>query len=104
MEYPYLCCHNISNKHSDDIKVVTDVIDNAVIKRTYLLYHSKDRSRKQYLHLCLDREHTTLDIEKEIIKRGYVHHLPYKRKRGQKEEKKTYPQRNTIPLKIKDGL
>ena len=25
-------------------------------------------------------------IEKEIIKRGYVPHIPYKRKRGQKEE------------------
>jgi transposase len=34
-------------------------------------------------------------IEREIIKRGYVPHIPYKRKRGQTKEEKTYQKRNS---------
>jgi transposase len=37
----------------------------------------------QYHHLYLDRAYQSKPVEQEIIKRGYVPHIPYKRKRGQ---------------------
>jgi transposase len=41
------------------------------------------KQRRQYHHLCLDRAYQSKPVEQEIIKRGYVPHIPYKRKRGQ---------------------
>jgi transposase len=68
-----------------DIKAVTDVIDNSVIKRTFVPAKPKKgmKQRRQYHHLCLDRAYQSKLIEQEIIKRGYVPHIPYKRKRGE---------------------
>ena len=48
-----------------------------------------------YYHLCLDRAYSSKSIKNEIIKRGYVPHIPYKRKRGQVKEAKTYQKRNS---------
>jgi|SRR6476659_7008444 len=77
-----------------DIKVVTDVIDNTVIKRpTAFLSTTKERRRKQCHHLCLDRTYNSKFIEKEIIKSGYVPHIPYKR-RGQNKD--TVCQKNIL--------
>jgi transposase len=94
----------ITSASTHDIKSVTDVIDNAVIKRTTTtstsLSTTKQRKRKTRHHLCLDRAYNSKSIENEIINRGYVPHIPYKRKRGQqmKEEntyqKRYYPFRN----------
>jgi transposase len=86
----------ISSASTHDIKVVTDVIDNSVIKRITLSSRSRGRkrSRKQYQHLCLDGAYNSKLVKHEIIKRGYIPHVPYKRKRGQKAEtlcKKKYP-------------
>ena len=53
------------------------------------IYKKGRRQEEQYHHLCLDRAYNSKSIEKEIIKRGYVPHIPYKRKRGQ-IRKKTY--------------
>jgi transposase len=39
--------------------------------------------RREYHHLCLDRAYQSKSIEQEIIRRGYIPHIPYKRKRGQ---------------------
>ncbi len=36
--------------------------------------------------LCLDKAYNSEPQEQELIKRGYVLHIPYKRKRGKKEE------------------
>jgi hypothetical protein len=54
----------------------------AVAKRLDSLSYTKERRRrrKHYQHLCLDRAYNSKSIEKEIIKRGYVPHIPYKRK------------------------
>ena len=71
-----------------DIKAVTAVIDNAVIKRPViaLLSTTKERKRrKQHQHLCLDRAYNSKSIIQQISKRVYVLHIQYKRKRGQKE-------------------
>ena len=78
----------ISPASTHDIKLVTDVVDKSVIKRTPALSKTKKgmKQRRQYHHLCLDRAYRSKLIEQEIIKRGYVPHIPYKRKRGQKKK------------------
>jgi len=76
----------ISSASTHDIKAVTDVIDNTVIKRKPSSYFTKKKRTNHHHHLCLDRAYNSKRIEKEIIKRGYVPHIPYKRKRGQKKK------------------
>jgi putative transposase len=80
-----------ANKH--DIKAVTDVIDNSVINRPSKLSFTKKMTRRQQnrqqQHLCLDRAYNSKSTENEIIRRGYVPHIPYKRKRGQIKKEKT---------------
>ena len=75
----------ISSASTHDIKAVTDVIDNTVIKRKPSSYFTKKKRTNHHHHLCLDRAYNSKRIEKEIIKRGYIPHIPYKRKRGQKK-------------------
>jgi transposase len=87
----------ISSANSHDIKLLTDIIDNSVIKRTFESSFSKKKTRRQnrqqQQHLCLDRAYNSKLTENEIIKRGYVPHIPYKRKRGQMKEENTYQKR-----------
>ncbi len=67
-------------------KLVTDVIENRVIKRP-TSYKTKTTTRRRKLqHLCLDKAYNSEPKEQELIKRGYVLHIPPKRKRGEKEE------------------
>jgi len=81
----------ISSASTHDIKAVTDVIDNSVIKRTFVSKTKRGKRQwKYHHHLCLDRAYQSKPIEQEIIKRGYVPHIPYKRKRGQVKEEKVY--------------
>ena len=42
--------------------------------------------QQQQQHLCLDKTYNSKSTENEIINLGYVPHIPYKRKRGQKKE------------------
>ena len=37
-------------------------------------------------HLCLDKGYNSAEEEQELIKRGYVLHIPYKKKRGEEED------------------
>ena len=77
----------ISSASTHDIKLVTDVVDNVVIhKRPPLSYKTKTRKRRKIQHLCLDKAYNSESEEQELIKRGYVLHIPPKRKRGVKEE------------------
>ena len=86
----------ISSASTHDIKAVTNVIDNLVVKRTFVSDKSKEgmRRRCKYLHLCLDRAYQSKPIEQEIIRRGYVPHIPYKRKRGQKKKEIVHQQKH----------
>ena len=82
----------ISSASTHDIKAVIDIIDNAVIKRpttTASTFISSTKQRNTHQHLCLDRAYNSKSIENEIINRGYVPHIPYKRKRGQMKEETT---------------
>ena len=95
----------ITSASTHYIKSVTDVIDNTVIKRPVaFLSTPKGRrtKRKKYMHLCLDRAYSSKSVKQAIIKLGYVPHIPYKRKRGEKKvdhEKisiKRYPARRWV--------
>ena len=90
----------ITPANTYDIKAVTNVIDNADIKRPSESSFRKDKVRKHYQHLCLDRAYNSKSIENEIIKRGYVTHISYKRKRGQKKEIVHQQKHKTIKNKI----
>ena len=76
-----------ANKH--DIKAVTEVIDNVIIKRPILLSTTKGRTvmeEENSINIYALIKHTTLNtVKQQIIKRGYIPHIPYKRKRGQTE-------------------
>jgi len=76
----------ITPASTHDVKVVTNVIDNSIIKQPFVSSKPKEgisRRRWKYNHLCLDRAYSSKTIRQQIIKRGYVPHIPYKKKRGQ---------------------
>src|SRR6478672_12704845 len=75
----------ISSASTHDIKLITDVVDNAVIKRPPS-YKTKTGRRRKLQHLCLDKAYNSKPEEQELIKRGYVLHIPPKIKRDEKEE------------------
>jgi transposase len=80
----------ISSASTHDIKLVTDVIDNAVVKRSPTAHKTKTgRKRGRKLqHLCLDKGYNSEHEEQELIKRGYVLHIPIKKKKkGTNNEK-----------------
>ena len=54
------------------------------------------RRRRKLQHLCLDKAYNSEQEEQELIKRGYVLHIPPKRKRDEKERDQGY---NTLSLK-----
>ena len=74
-----------STASTHDVKLVTEMyVDNAVIKRHISSPKTKDgRKRRKKQHLCLDKAYNSKSVKQEIIKRGYVPHLPHKRKRGE---------------------
>ncbi len=74
----------ISSARTHDIKLVTDVVDNRVVKRPSNKNRTKGRRRLQ--HLCLDKAYNSEQEEQELIKRGYVLHIPPKRKRDETGE------------------
>jgi len=77
----------ISSATTHDIKLVTDVVDNAVIKRPSSYKTKKTgRGRRKNQHLCLDKAYNSKQEEQELIKRGYVLHIPTKRKRDKNEK------------------
>ena len=64
------------------------MIENRVIKIPSPSYKTKTtgRRKRKLQHLCLDKAYNSEPDEQELIKRGYVLHIPPKRKRGEKEE------------------
>ena len=77
----------ISSASTHDIKLVTNVINSAVIRRSSSSSISKlGIKRRKLQHLCLDKAYNSEPEEQELIKQGYLLHIPYKRKRGEKEK------------------
>jgi hypothetical protein len=71
------------------------VVDNSVIKqrqrRRQLPSHKPKLGTKRRLqHLCLDKAYNSEPEEQELIKRSYVLHISYKKKKGEEvDEEKT---------------
>lgn len=77
----------ISSASTHDIKLVTNVVDGIVIERPPSSPKPKTERRKRRLqHLCLDKAYNSEPEEQELLKRGYVLHIPYKRKKGEAVE------------------
>lgn len=77
----------ISSASTHDIKLVTDVVDSIVVKRSSSSSKPRSRRRRRKLqHLCLDKAYNSTQEEQELIKRGYVLHIPYKKKKGEKDD------------------
>ncbi len=82
----------ISSANTHDINLVTEVVDNAVIKRPKSKSSkSKSKSRggtkrrRLIQHLCLDKAYNSAEEEQKLIKRGYVLHIPIKKKKKKKK-------------------
>ena len=73
----------ISPASTHEINLVTEVVDNIVIKRSKSLSRSR-RGRLQYMYL--DKGYKFVEEEQELIKRGYLLHIPIKKKKGKKGE------------------
>ena len=95
----------ISSANTHDINLVTEVVDNAVIKRPKSS-KSKSKSRgitkrRRLQHLCLDKGYNSEQEEQKLIKRGYVLHIPIKKKKEKDSEEKieAIPNRKKYSLK-----
>ena len=71
----------ISPASTHDVKLVTEVVDNTVIKRPKSLSRLR---RRRLQHLCLDKGYNSAEEEQKLIKRGYVLHIPVKKKKKKK--------------------
>jgi transposase len=81
----------IPSASTHDIKLVTNVVDNVVIKRPSSYKTKKtvrERRRRKIQHLCLDKAYNSKPEEQELINRGYVLHIPPKREKEMKQIKK----------------
>ena len=78
----------ISSASTHDINLVTEVVDKTIIKRPKSLSKSKNkrRRRQRRQHLCLDKGYKSAEEEQELIKRGYILHIPIKKKKKKKGE------------------
>ena len=87
----------ISSASTHDINLVTEVVDNAVIKR------KKRRERRTgRQHLCLDKGYNSVQEEQELIKRGYLLHIPIRKKKKKKTDKEEEQEEaKLIPFRIK---
>ena len=71
----------ISSANTHDIKLVTNVVDDTVIRRRPSVHKSKTgpiRRRRQ--HLCLDKGYNSKQEEEELIKRGNMDYTYHTRK------------------------
>ena len=71
----------ISSASAHDINLVTDVVDNAIITRKKREGRGIGRQ-----HLCLDKGYNSVHEEQELIKRGYMLHIPIKKKKKSEDK------------------
>ncbi|MGD9673682.1 MAG: IS5 family transposase [Candidatus Nitrosocosmicus sp.] len=89
----------LSPANTHDIKLVTEVVDKTVIKRPKSL--SRSRRRRRLQHLCLDKGYKSAEEEQELIKRGYVLHIPIKKKKKKKKGEEDSEEIAAIPNRKK---
>lgn len=96
----------ISPASTHDINLVTDVADNTVIKRSKSISIPSSKSRSgrttRRQHLCLDKGYKSSQEEQELIKRGYVLHIPIKKKKkGKGKDREDEEEVKVIPFRKK---
>jgi hypothetical protein len=74
----------MSSASTHDIKLVTDVVGNMIVKRSSPSAKCNSSRKRKLLHLCLDKAYNSRTAQQALIKRGYVPNIPYKRNRAQK--------------------
>ncbi len=80
----------ISSASTHDVNLVTDVINSAVIAR------KQTREKGQGVqHLCLDKGYKSALEEQKLIRRGYVLHMPSKKKKKEAIDDKGHEQKTT---------
>jgi hypothetical protein len=80
----------ISSASTHDIKLVTDIVDNTILKRPRSSPSKSRRGTKRrrlIQHLCLDKGYNSAEEEQKLIKRDYVLHIPIKNKKKKKKGK-----------------
>ena len=60
----------ITAANTHDMKAATNTLDNIVVKRPY------SKINKERQNLCLDKGYDFKEIETEVIKKGYLPHIP----------------------------
>ena len=68
----------ITSANTHDVTVAIDIVDSIVLKRPSSLSKPK---HKQKQNLCLDKAYHSKYVEQEIIKRGYIPHIRYRREK-----------------------
>ena len=79
----------ITSANTHDVTVAIDTVDSMVLKRSS--FQLNDRKKQ---NLCLDKAYHSKEVEQEIINRGYIPHIRYRR-----EEKlfhRTHPARRWV--------
>jgi putative transposase len=83
----------ITSANTHDVTVAINTVDNMVIKRQS---SSTDRNKKKKQNLCLDKAYHSKDVEQEIIKRGYIPHIRYRREEEEKLFHRKHPVRRWV--------
>ena len=91
----------ITPASTHDIKAVSDVIYNAVVKKPQRQRQQPaskipaTKTKTMIQHVRLDRAYNPKAVKQGIIKRGHVPHIPYKRRRGEgkKDKDKAFQKR-----------
>lgn len=89
----------ITSASTHDIKLVIEVVNNVVIKRPSSKYRNRKRRIRIQQHLCLDKGYNSEHQEQELIKRGYVLHIPSKKKKKGSNNGKDVTQRAILNVK-----
>ena len=90
----------MSSASTHDVKLATGVMDSVVVKRVSALKKPNLSRKRKLQHLCLDKAYNSKTAKQEFISRGYVPHLPCKKKRGEvKTETQKIPNRKKLPAR-----
>ena len=72
----------MSSASTHEIKLVTDVMDNVIVKRSSPPTKCNSSRKRRLQYLCINKAYNSRTVKQAMIKRGNFPHIPYKRSRG----------------------
>ena len=89
----------ISSASTHDIRLVTDVIDDMIIKRSSTSTKRDLSGKRKLQHLCLDKAYNSITVKQEIISRGYVriYRIREKEERSRQKHKRCQIENDILP-------